>query len=378
MSTVLPATGDARSAVQKVGDGILTIIGYPRAATVSLTPRHGANILDLASNTVPPQHQAQFLSNVAVLTKQLMTANAAKYAALTRTGRELGAVSANFREREAFFQKIPAWFPVLGGKGLGPLSKLTDFNNKLVWAIDTAAKQEYAKILVQTGEAQGMRAGGLAGKRLVDYEHVSPLVKAMRYVAPFGSFRAQIPGAVLGGIVRNPARAAAMNRITGGTMYGEKPKGHGVTDYSPTADVSRGLDDPAGYIRGTLGAPVKALLTVGVGEPFAGAPGQSFRDMATELADAPGQIARGQFNKIGTPRKPSKYAETVKLHLARYLNYGNAIDLRFIADMAASGVPEAAEALNEVGAGQFRQPQGSPLERLGREALMQTTGVGIR
>jgi GNAT superfamily N-acetyltransferase len=378
MSKMIPATGDARTNLEKVKDAWLAIVGYPRAATVSITPRHAMNILDLASNTVPVTNQPQFFKNVTILVGKLMTANASKYAKLTKEGRELGALSGDVNENRAFFNR-PWQLPVTEKIGLAQWSKLM---NKLTWAVDTAAKQEYAKLLVQNGEATGLEAGGKAAKRLVDYENVPPIVKALRYVAPFGSFRGQIPGAVLGGIVRSPVRAALNNRLSGGTAYGGQPEpgAHGMTMYNPTADVARGIDSPENYLRGTLGAPAQALGTL-AGELFAGAPGQSLRDIGGELRDAPGLIARHDWDNLARPEKPTgrgAYAEIVKMRLARYLNYGNAIDLRWIANAAAAGIPEARATMEQLDLGQFSPRQGGPAQQTEEEILQQALGIGVK
>lgn len=375
------ATGDYRTNPQKIKDAWMKVVGYPRAATVSLTPRHGMNIMDLAANTVPPERLPGYMKDVADLTRKLMTAkNEKEYAALTQEGRDLGALGGNFTERQAFFQKIPDFVPGIGGKSTGPLGAYTRLNNKLVWAIDEAAKQTYAKMLVETGEAKGLEAGGMASKRLVDYEHKSPMVEALKYVAPFGTFRGSVPGAVLGGVARNPARAALLNRATGGTMYGGKPgKGQsGVTAYNPTADVARGIDAPQDFLRGTIAQPIQAAGTIAE-EALTGNPGASLEATKNELQDAPGQIMRGQFGQLFTPRKISPYAKAVTLRAARYLNYGHAIDARWLVNAALAGVPEARDVSEQLGLGQFQQQQATPLpERLGKAALQQVGGVSVR
>ena len=148
--------------------------------------------------------------------------------------------------------------------------------NKLVWAIDDAAKQTYGKWLRDSGEAKGLEAGGLASQRLIDYEHLSPVQKALREIAPFGTFRGGIPGAVLGGIARGPVKSAFLNRATGGALYGSKPQTgkEGVELSLPTAEVGRGLtyreqvgkggrkfdvSGPGDFLQATLGAPASAI-----------------------------------------------------------------------------------------------------------------------
>lgn len=362
------ATGSKRSDLQKFQDTWLKIIGYPRAATVSLTPRHAANILDLAANTVPIADQPAFFKDTMALAAKIATAKTPRdYAKLTDEGRRLGALSGEFSERAPFFQNVPG------------LANWTRLNNRLVWAVDEAAKQTYAKLLVARGEATGLEAGGTASARLVDYEHVSPLVKALRYVAPFGTFRGSIPGAVLGGVARNPARAALLNRASGGTMYGGKPdKGqHGLELYNPTADVARGIESPQEYLRATLGSPAQAAGTL-AGEAFAGDPGASVRTTVQELGAIPGQVQRREFSQIGKPKREFPYSKAVALRTARFLNYGNPVDLRWLVGAAAAGVLEARDALDELGYGQFSPHKGTVPERLEQDAAQQVLGVGVK
>ncbi|MDB5094558.1 MAG: hypothetical protein JWO85_2659 [Candidatus Eremiobacteraeota bacterium] len=405
---VIKATGNKRTDIQKAKDAWLSMVSYPRAATVAMLPRHGVNILDLLANTVGPTEAPRVLKETMALARKLVLAKTEKEAAaLTAEGRQLGALSGQYAERKPFFQefstaKVPERVPftdtpmpkaVAGKSVLGPLAgkptsvkiggrdlglgPWTRWNNKLVWAVDEAAKQTYAKLIVERGEAEGLQAGGLASSRLVDYAHHSPLVKALRGVAPFGTFRGSIPGAVIGGVARNPARAAFLNRATGGTMYGDKPEpgSPGITLYNPTADIGRALGSPQEYLRGTLGAPAQGAATLGLEAVTAGKPGASLETIGQEIQDAPQALAHGQ---LPGPRKASKYADAVKLRTARYLNYGNPIDLKWLLSAAASGVLEARDALTEMGYGQFKPRQGNAAQRGVSAAAQQALGVGIR
>jgi hypothetical protein len=170
-----------------------------------------------------------------------------------------------------------------------------------------------------------------------------------------------------------------LNRATGGTAFGGKPaKGQpGEEFYGPTADIARGIDAPGDFLRGTLGQPVQAGATV-AGEALTGNPGASAQTTAQELRDLPGQIMRGEFSKMGQPGKVSPYAKAVALRTARFLNYSHPIDLQFLTDWAASGVPEAQAVLEMLGKSQFPAPTGNPMAGFGNEALRQTTGVSVR
>jgi hypothetical protein len=360
-----PATGAARDWKQKMIDGWMGVVGYPRAATVSILPRHGINIYDLAVNTVPPDKLPQFTAEVARLTKQLLTASPREYRALTQVGRELGATSGKFMERKAFFQRFPDWGILgplrdketnvtIGGRKLG-LGAWTKANNKLVWAIDDAVKQVYAQMMRDAGEAEGLRAGGLAQERMVDYERLSPFQKALRYVAPFGTFRGGIPGAVLGGIVRNPARAAFYNRLSGNTMYGgnaQTEDGGSAKLFNPTADVGKlgeykpdapFADTPLArtgigeYARSTLAYPVRAALNL--------TSPKDWWDYGQGLG--PGKNSSGQPDP------------------------GSAIDY------GLSGVPELESAAELSGLSHFRPKSPDARQRALLELYRQAFGIGI-
>jgi hypothetical protein len=192
------------------------------------------------------------------------------------------------------------------------------------------------------------QAGGMAARHLVDYELLSNLQKTLRIVAPFGTFRGGIPGAVMGGIARSPMRAALYSRLTGGTMYGDKPGGsEGFYMLNPTAEVGRGLswgtDDsgemasfqnsgPMGYVTSTLGIP---------------------GSLAEQFMQSP-HPAYG--NKYGEPWMPE-------------LNGDGTWNIGILANEALAGVPEAQTALNAMGIGQFQW------RGLAAEAARQNAGL---
>lgn len=368
--TYMPATGKYRTGIagdwETIKDHWRAAVGYPRSAVVSLTPRHASNIMDLAINTIPAEHQPQFLKDTMGLAAQIMKttgvipgtkADPRKYALLTKEGRDLGALGGEFLERKPFFQKFHQAIPGIGGKQIPVLSQWTAANNALVWAIDEAAKQNYAKLLVSRGEAKGLEAGGKASARLVDYQNVSPMVKALRYVAPFGTFRGSVPGAVLGGVARRPAQASVLNRASGGVLYGDKPESGepGVEASLPTAEIGRVFNwgtegsgrrkffdsGPANYVRGTLGAPAQAAA-MGAQDVLAG-PGGSNAHWAA-------------YGQPWTPKRLKNGQE----------------DLGFLIDSALAGIPEAGTALEAKGISRY-QWQG-----MGREALRQLFGVSLR
>lgn len=371
----VPATGDFRNDWQKVVDGLTTAIGYPRAGVVSTTPRHVFNIYDLAVNTVPPQKLPAFTAKSVALIAKLMKAKSIKeYEGLVKPGTDLGAISGSFKEKAPFFQKFPDFVPGVGGKKIPGLSQYSHFMNKLTWASDEAFKTIYAQMIAGSGEASGLRAGGLAARRLVDYEHLSPFQKLLSgrgtipgpndthipipALAPFGTFRGGIPGAAAGGIARNPARAAFLNRATGGAMFGDKPQGQqtpGLEFSNPTADVGRLANEGEGataagtkypisglgdFLRGTIGAlPAMgsdvAQDTLGVGQHFPD------KNWAT----------------YGQGILPARNKTTGKWDIGALANY------------ALSGIPEAQAVLQAMGISRFQW------RGLAHEAVRQATGV---
>jgi|HubBroStandDraft_4_1064222.scaffolds.fasta_scaffold00042_45 hypothetical protein len=337
------ATGKRRTPEQWAGDIMRAAVGLPRAALVSLSPGHAWNEANMAMNVVPIEHQPKFFKDVIALGAKIFKAQNSgdlkEYASLTAPGRKLGAGVGSFSERKPFFQQFPEWVPGVGGKSVPILSKWSKLNNNLVWAVSEAIRQKYAEYLVEHGEAQGLRAGGLAEKRLVDYQYRTPLQKGMRYIAPFGTYRGGIPGAVAGGVLRRPFQAATLNRATGGVMYGDKPEPGqpGWEAFMPTAEVGRlfnfgsetstsgrtfpvsGVGD---YLRGSLGIPIAAGLN------------------AAQDILAPGL-------------KPSHWATYGQAWLPKRLPNGN-LDFGFLLMSALSGIPQAQTILEANGMSRFQ------------------------
>jgi hypothetical protein len=337
----VPPTGDKRQLRDYVRETWLGAIGYPRAGVVSLTPRHVFNMGDLAINTVPPEKYPQFIKEATELIPKLMVAKPREYAELLK---DLpSAIGGGAAEKKPFFQKFaetfPNWMPgiggknvpVIGGKSIPLVSKWAYLNNKLVWASDAAFKIIYGRMMKESGETAGalgklpegmsdetastLRAGGTASKRLVDYEHLAPIQKHLRYIAPFGTFRGGIPGAVAGGVTRNLPRAAFLNRATGGVMYGNKPQpgNEGWEAFLPTADVGRALTigdkgtagqrlaaGPAEFMRSTVGEPLKS--GIGAVDPWMTYGEESFPTKKADGKWDPGTLA--QYALSGAPGAP--------------------------------------------------------------------------
>jgi hypothetical protein len=343
----VPPTGDKRQLGDYVRETWLGAIGYPRAGLVSLTPRHVFNMADLAINTVPPEKYPQFIAEATALIPRLMMAKPREYAELLKD--MPSAVGGGATEKKPFFQNFsetfPNWMPgiggknvpVVGGKSIPLVSKWSYLINKLTWATDAAFKVIYGRIMKQSGEsakalgeipkgmgeeqAATLRAGGTASKRLVDYEHLAPFQKHLRYIAPFGTFRGGIPGAVAGGVTRNLPRAAFMNRATGGVMYGNEPipakrndpGTEGWKALLPTADVGRAFSigdegklgqrltaGPAGYLRSSVGEPLKSAI--GAVDPWMTYGEESFPTKKADGKWDPGTLAL--YALSGAPGAP--------------------------------------------------------------------------
>jgi hypothetical protein len=290
---------------------------------------------------VPPEKYPQFIKEATELIPKLMVAKPREYAELLK---DLpSAIGGGAAEKKPFFQKFaetfPNWMPgiggknvpVIGGKSIPLVSKWAYLNNKLVWASDAAFKIIYGRMMKESGETAGalgklpegmsdetastLRAGGTASKRLVDYEHLAPIQKHLRYIAPFGTFRGGIPGAVAGGVTRNLPRAAFLNRATGGVMYGNKPQpgNEGWEAFLPTADVGRALTigdkgtagqrlaaGPAEFMRSTVGEPLKS--GIGAVDPWMTYGEESFPTKKADGKWDPGTLA--QYALSGAPGAP--------------------------------------------------------------------------
>jgi hypothetical protein len=346
----VPATGNYRDDTQRLFDAWKATLTYPRAGIVAMSPGHMANEVNLLIANTDPQDLPRVAKNFVALTAKIFKArNAKEYSQATAEGRRLGTGTGSFAEHKTPFQGISKSIPVLNtlnpknwrnegllrdlpvnpklaGKPIPILSWWTARMSKLTWAADEAA----ATVMGQELERKGVKAaGGVARSRMVDYEYRTPFQETMRTISPFGTFEGGIPGAVLGAVGRNPARAAFYNRLTGGVMYGDRPKKDqpGFTGYFPTAKVSEGILNPGKYAMNALGSLPSASLGT-----------------AMNALDA----ARGR--KVNWGRNPAAYGQT---WLPTTLPNGQ-YDLGFIASQADAGIPQAQTFLESIGIGRFK------------------------
>ena len=310
------ATGDARSTPEMAADFWRGLVNLPKTAVVGTSPRHMFNIANLALNVDPGA-----IPGAIRTTSKLLRDPASRYDAL-KPAIDLGAISPSGERSTGTIDWLERLPGVLGVAGKG-MRKMND----ATWAFDDAMVAQVAQRLAQSGAKTGYSAGRDARRSLVDYENTSPFTQHAKNVLPFATFNTQIPGAVFKGILRNPARAEAVNRASGGTMLGGTADvaGHKVKTYLPTSDVGQ-LDPPA-FVRKALADPVRAALT------------------------AAGVDAHGQ---------------------KRYFTYGSPINMKWLLSAASAGVPEARDLLDAIGMGTFK-PRGA-LQTL----LANFAGVGVR
>lgn len=284
------ATGDARTDKERVLDAIRGVTGYGKAALTQLSPMHAANVLAL-SLLHNPTGTPEALATAAKLIKNRNNPEAAYE--ILRPGIERGAIGPA-KEHELYFGKVP---------GLAQWSKLM---SDITWGVDNAAKSTYAKNL-----GKGYSAGRRASEDLIDYRYPSEASRnVLSLISRFPTYRSQLLQSVAKGVARNPARAAALMRSTGGLFTGDEVNigGHKVKSFVSTADVGRAASDPHGFVRSTLGDPQKALLT--------------------QLG-----ISHG--------------------HNDKYYTYGKNVDAKYLLNALAAGAPEGRSIMDALGLGLF-------------------------
>jgi hypothetical protein len=294
-----------KSKIEQFLDPLKKVVQYPRAGVVSLTPAHMGNVARLAALHDP----GALPGALKTLVKALPATGAlgkrfedpAKLRELFESGTNAGIMEPPGEDRADVFKSLLRFNPLqraaggaLGGVATGEINSensgqgltspqqtaidafsgavggaalphYTNLINRATFTFDDAVKQEMANRMIAAGE-KPMVAGRKAAQRMVDYNNTGNATKVLKYVAPFATFRSAIPGAVAQGIARNPVRAEAINRATGGLFLGgtnTNDDGKTTKSFGPVEDVSR-MTNPYGiaeYGRAMLGEPYRAGLT---------------------------------------------------------------------------------------------------------------------
>jgi hypothetical protein len=347
---------------QQALDAYKHMLKYGKAGIVGFTPLHAVNILKLGVEHLSPAANLKALP----VARQIIKHPEQEYD-LLREGRALGA-DMNSREH-GYFENWPlllrmglggttgavAAYNKAGPEDASPLNKLergavgglvgagmgaaapawTREMTRRVFAYDKALKQAGAKEYAAKGigGTHQYGAGRQATEDLIDYGNQSEIGKVMSWGSMFPTYRSQLPGSVLRGVAKNPAKVEAINRATQGLYGGSStttPAGT-LKDYTSVPDVGRAIGDPKSYLRSSMAGPVR--------------------------------IGASMLQKFGAlPQTKQPY----------YATYGqDPMSPRVWLSAALAGDPQAQTILNEIGAGMH---PGTPLQDL----LYQFTGLGLR
>lgn len=308
-----PATGQQMTGADHWRAVWKGLISAPKTAVVGVTPGHIANM-------------ASPLGGMA--------------AAQPGGYRAIGAAVKNFpKNYKAVVTEGEKTTPLIEGALKHPLTrplgKYMSTVNRATWAVDKGLMDEFARQFT----AKGMhpdQARQVARETMVDYEHLSPFAQKLKAIMPFGSWNTSIWKQIVNGVIKDPVRAAAINRATGGYFYGDDVDTHGplgkLRSLLPAAEVGRAVGDPhefAKFARKSLAVPVDVAFG------FA------------EKAARPG--TKYPFTTYGLdPTNPKDAA-------------------KIAAQVITMGVPEASTALGAAGFGPFKP------DSLLSEALRQGT-----
>jgi hypothetical protein len=221
-----------------------------------------------------------------------------------------------------------------------PLGKYMSAVNHATWAVDKGLMDEFARQFT----AKGMhpdQARQVARETMVDYEHLSPFAQKMKAIMPFGTWNTGLWKQIVNGVVKDPFRAAAINRATGGYFYGNDVPA-GDTKYRsllPAAEVGRAIGDlheAAKFARKSLAIPVDVgfALAEKAARPGTKYPFATYGLDPTEIKPKPGE----------------KVPDMAKL----------------IINMVTMGVPEASTVEGALGVGPLKP------DSIGSEVMRQT------
>lgn len=273
-----------------------TAIDVPKVGLFALPFRHMANIgslLAIADPAAIPATLVKYADLVARGTGSNRLGKvipyldperaAARRATILGTAGKHGVAGAPSFDRQAgWVGKIP---------GIGEIYKAS---NGLLWSFDDAAKATRFNRLLRRFKDEGMsesaashRAADRVSAEMIDYNNRSPFTEnVLRYVAPFATYRSKVPAAVAGSVLRHPEYAVNYGRMSPELVGDEQqgpPNAKGQPQvgksYLPMAEVFRGVENPASYLRASAGYPI-AMAASGIGGALQRAAGVSAPDVA--------------------------------------------------------------------------------------------------
>jgi len=255
------------------GDAFIrSAVDLPKQALFALPFRHGLNIATLAALHDPgalleaiPEFAKQYKRGKFLLPEYKSEAERA--AQDTIHG---GVANVPSLDRDTtWLQKKMPWMKE-GTKPIPGVSNLYGASSHALWGFDDAVKAATYRRALRHGlsPAQAHRETMNA---LLDYGDRSALTDVISHIAPFGTYRSKMPGAVLRATAKHPERVQAINRLSPSWAGGEQPsdqvddKGNPqvVRTGNPLSDTFEGIDDRGAFLRSTLSYPWQMLLSAG-------------------------------------------------------------------------------------------------------------------
>jgi hypothetical protein len=237
----IPATGQQRNAGDLWREGWNTLKSAPKTAVVGVTPGHIANM-------------ASPLGGMAA-------AQPGGFKAIVQAAQNFPKNFAYMKGAATGERTTPLIQAALNHPLTKPLGQYMSTVNRATWAVDKGLHDSFMADLVQQGMHPD-QARQEAREMMVDYEHLSPFATALKTVMPFGTWNTGIWKQIVRGVVKNPARAAAINRVTGGYFYGGDADLPGIgraRSLLPAAEIGRAIGSPnemAKFARKSLAIPV--------------------------------------------------------------------------------------------------------------------------
>jgi hypothetical protein len=300
---------------QSVGHAIKGGIDVPKHGLFAFPLRHMANIATLAILAGTPIFKATGKFGALLAAGQ----DAEKRAKVLGDAVKYGVTGAQGSDRDAGWTgHIPA---------IGTIYKLS---NNILWAFDDAVKAtRFAQLQKRymrgarferpmTLEQASYRAANEVGAELIDYGNKSKFTEALSLVAPFATYRSKVPGAIARSVAYHPERALLAGRVSPELIGDLQQQGDGSSgkvgkNYLPLADVLRGVDNPAGFARSTIGWPYQMALSA-VGD-MGGRPGNRYMTYGKPVSNIPDAVkyainaAGGSFPGVSTALNKVGYGE---------------------------------------------------------------------